>query len=315
MANPFGVGDNLDLRLQLTSASRTVFGRASYEMPVGGVGTRLGIGFSSLAYSLGAPFTELGAEGFARVFDASVLHPIRRTRTSTLLGTLQLQRKWVEDRYESVGFTAPRDITNLVGGVAWEHRDAWLGGGYVNAGATLTAGNVSIGSQEARDLDSGTGGRSVEGSFTKLNYTLSRLQALGGSWTLFGSLGGQLASKNLDNAERMGLGGPRAVRAYSTGSLVADEGTIATAELRYSVNPEVTLSVFYDSGWGKVNRDPIQSVLDNNIRIGGYGLGFFWGKPRNFQVQGSVAWRDTDPIPGDTTDKTPRVYVQGVKFF
>ena len=315
IANPFGRGDNLDVRALVTSASHTVFGRISYETPIGGNGTRVGVGFSSLAYSLGAPFNELGAEGYARVLDASVLHPFRRTRTSTLLGMLQVQRKWVEDRYDAIGFTAPRDILDLVGGVTYDHRDQWLGGGFVNLGATLTLGNVDVGSTEARDLDSGPAGRNTEGSFTKLNFTLSRLQAVSGNWTLFGALAGQMASKNLDNAERMGLGGPRAVRAYSTGSLVADEGLVATAEVRYSLNPDLTLSLFYDHGWSRVNRDPIQSVTDNSPSIGGYGIGFFWGKARNFQIQGSVAWRSTDPIPGDTTEHTPMVYVQGVKFF
>ncbi len=315
VANPFGRGDNLDVRALITSATRTLFGRASYELPVGANGTRLGMGLSSLGYALGAPFNELGAEGYARVLDGSVQHPFLRSRTTTLLGSLLIQRKWVEDRYEAVDYSAKRDILGVLGGLTVDHRDQFLGGGYSNAGVTLMLGSLDIASGLARDVDLGAGGRGTDGSFAKLNYSVTRLQALAGKFNLFGGLIGQFASKNLDNAERFGLGGPRGVRAYSSGALVADEGVIATAELRYSVTPELTLSGFYDAGWGRINRDPIDLVVDNRQTIRGYGLGLFWGKARSFQLQASLAWRDTPPVPGDTTDRSPRLYVQGVKFF
>lgn len=315
MANPFNRGDNLDVRGLVTSATRTLFGRASYETPVGAEGTRFGVGLSSLGYSLGAPFNELGAEGYARVFDLSMQHPLLRTRATTLLGSALIQRKWVEDRYTAVDYSAKRNIADLVGGLTIDHRDRLFGGGFTNAGLSVTLGTVDIVSQQARDLDASAGGRGTDGSFVKLNYSVTRLQALAGKFNLFGGLVGQLSNKNLDNAERFALGGPRGVRAYSSGALVADEGLIATLELRYSATPELTLSGFYDAGWARINHDPIDAITDNRPSIRGYGLGVFWGKARSFQIQASLAWRDSPAVPGDTMDRSPMVFAQGVKFF
>lgn len=315
LASPFGLGDNLDARAQVTSANRTDFGRLSYERPIGVDGMRAGIGFSSLGYALGGEFAALEAEGYARVLDFSLFAPIRRSRSETLVVSAALQRKWVEDRYAAVEFTSTRNLFNLVGGLALERRDRWFGGGYVNASVMLTAGHVDIASQAARELDQGANGRRTEGSFTKLNYSLSRLQALMPKWTLFGAVVGQMASSNLDNAERFGIGGPRAVRAYSSGALVADQGAVASAELRYSVHPQVTLSLFYDAGRARINHDAIESVTANSRSLRGWGLGFFWGRPASFQVQGSLAWRISQPVPGDANDRRPRLYMQGVKYF
>ena len=82
-----------------------------------------------------------------------------------------------------------------------------------------------------------------------------------------------------------------------------------------TLTPTVTLSGFYDAGWARINRDPIDAIADNRVSIRGYGLGLFWGKARSYQFQASLAWRDTPPVPGDTSDKRPRVFAQGVMFF
>lgn len=318
VASPSGIGDNLDLRLQLTSAARTLFGRVGYERPLGFTGTRLGFGYSQLGYALGPPFAELGAEGYARVFDVTMLRPLLRSRGATLVGTLQLQRKWVSDRY--TGLTPElefqRDISSLVSSLAYDVRDQWLGGGFSSLSVSLALGNVGIANETARSSDSATdSGRGTRGSFAKLNFSANRLQSLSGPWLLFAGLSGQVASRNLDNAERFGLGGPRAVRAFAPGAVVGDEGLLGSVELRYSVTPEVTLSAFYDAGWARINHDPMASVPDNTRSLRGGGLGLYWGRAASFQFQGSVAWRNGGAPQGDAQPRVPAVYGQMVKFF
>ncbi len=313
-ASPMGLGDNIDLRAQVTSASRTLYGRASYELPVGARGTRFGIGLSRLNYELGDAFAALGAVGEATVLDASLQHPLRRTRSSTLIGTVSLQNKWVEDRFDAVDYRVPRKILNLVGGLNLERRDQLWGGGYINASANLTLGHVDIDSALAHQIDQSTLGRDTQGGFVKLGVAASRLQAIAPRWNLFTGVVGQLANRNLDVAERIAIGGPRAVRAFSSGALVGDQGAVATAEMRYAVNPEVTLSGFYDAGWARVNRFAIAGT-DNSESLRGYGFGIFWGRARSFSIQASVAWRDGAGIPTEANSRSPRVYLQAVGYF
>lgn len=316
VASPFGIGDNLDLRVMWAEANRTNFVRLGYELPVGGAGTRAGIGVANLNYDLGQPFAELGAEGYARVLDASIFHPFARRRSGTLIGTLSAQAKWLEDRFTAVeDFRNRRFVPTASASLAADRRDGFLGGGFMNANALVTLGRVDFQSDDGQRVDQGPGGRDTEGSFAKLGVSISRLQSVWQRLNLYAGAVGQVASKNLDNAERISLGGPRAVRAYSTGALIADQGAIATAELRYSVLPEVTLSAFYDVGWARINRNPVPSVPDNSQTLRGYGLGLFWGQAGNFLVQASIAWRVTPPALGDPDAGRTQFYVQGVKYF
>ncbi len=313
-ASPRGIGDNLDIRAQLTSAGRTLFGRVSYELPVADAGARFGVGISRLAYELGGEFAALGAQGTATVLDATLMDPLRRSRSSTVLGTLSLQHKWVEDRFDAVDYRVPRRILNLVGGSSLERRDQFMGGGYTSASAALTLGHVDISSAIARQVDQSPLGRDTAGMYMKLAVSASRLQALVPRWNLYTGLVGQLSNRNLDVAERIALGGPRAVRAYSPSAVVGDQGAVATAELRYALDPELTLSGFYDAGWSRINRfAPAGS--DNSARLRGYGLALFWGRARSFSLQASIAWRDTAAVATDLPSRSPRVYFQLVGYF
>lgn len=291
VASPFGIGDNLDLRMMIAESNRTNSVRLGYELPVGVAGTRAGVAVANLYYDLGQPFEVLGAKGYARVVDASVFHPFVRSRKMTLIGSLSGQANWLNDRLETFGFSNPRFIPTTSAGLTLDSRDNLLGGGFNNANALVTVGWVDFESQEGLTVDEVPGGRDTNGVFSKLVMSLSRLQAIRPRLNMYLGVVGQVASKNLDNLQRISLGGPRAVRAYSTGALVADEGLMATAELRYSVLPEVTLSAFYDAGWARINTNPIPAVPNNNWTLGGYGIGFFVGKAGNFLLQGSIAWR------------------------
>jgi hemolysin activation/secretion protein len=315
VASPFGIGDNLDLRAMVAEDNRTNFVRLGYELPVNAAGTRAGAAFANLTYDLGEPFAPLGSEGYARVVDASVFHPLTRSRSATLIGTVSGQANWLNDRLTTFNFSNPRFIPTASTSLTADTRDSLLGGGFNNASAMFTVGWVDFESNEGLRVDEVPGGRDTNGFFSKFSASLSRLQAIWPRFNLYVGVVGQVASTNLDNLQRISIGGPRAVRAYSTGALVADEGAIATAEFRYSILPEVTLSAFYDAGWARINTNPIPAVPDNSWTLGGYGLGLFWGRAGNFLIQGSLAWRATRPALGDPSAGSTQFFVQGVKYF
>lgn len=306
--SPLRLGDNLDARLQFGSGGGLSYGRLGYELPVGGEGTRLGAAYSRLDYELGKDFADLDRSGRADVVELTMTHPLIRSRARNLFGKIGWQQKWLDDRLP--GPDSGKRIRSLNVGLAYEQRDSLLGGGYTSASLTGFFGELHFDSQLLRDQDD----LRTEGRFEHWNYTLSRLNALAGKLNLFVGITGQFSDKNLDSAEKVALGGPRAVRAYAPSEATVDEGHVANLELRYSILPELSVQGFYDWGWGRINRRPAAGAADNQISLRGFGLGAYWGAPNGLALRSSVAWRAT-ARGGADADRVPRLYIQLTKSF
>lgn len=309
--SPLRLGDNLDARIQLGSGGGLSYGRLGYELPLGGEGTRIGAAYSRLDYELGKDFANLDASGQADVFELTLTHPLIRARSRNLFGKIGWQEKWLEDRQGAFSRNDGKRIRSINVGLAYEQRDRLLGGGYTSANLTAFFGDLRFNSERQHTEDASL---KTEGHFEHWNYTVSRLNALAGKMNLFFGITGQFTDKNLDGAEKIALGGPRAVRAYAPSEATVDEGHVANLELRYSLLPEVSLQGFYDWGWGRINRRPLAGGVKNDISLRGYGLGAYWGGANGFALRTSLAWRAT-PRGSADADRVPRLYVQLTKFF
>ena len=89
--------------------------------------------------------------------------------------------------------------------------------------------------------------------FTKLQATLSRLQALPAQFSLLAAFSGQYAGSPLLSSEEFGYGGQNFGRAYDPSELTGDHGAAASAELRYDglhFSEAIFLQpyLFYDAG-------------------------------------------------------------------
>ncbi len=314
--SPFGIGDNLDARVMVSNGNALQFGRVSYEAPIGTNGLRAGVGAARVSYELGGEFEELGAQGKANVFDVSLNYPLIRQRQHNLFLRLSADTKDLTDNMDAVEFSAKKRVRGFGLGWTWERRDQVLGGGYWASSGTLYHGSLSIRDGQSLQLDQGEAGRRTEGGFNKLTFQLSRLQAVVSNHSLYVSLGGQWASKNLDPSEKLALGGARAVRAYASSEALVDEGLIGVVEWRWSFNNEFTPFVFYDAARGKHARRPTLYDTDNSISLRGYGVGLSWSRPGNFSINATLAWRDgTRPGQTDGGGRNPRLYVQAQKSF
>ena len=315
--SPFGIGDNLDMRLMVSNSNALQFGRVAYEAPIGTSGLRAGIGLARVNYELGGEFAELGAQGRADVLDFSLNYPLIRQRQQNLFLRLGADVKNLTDEMNAVDFASKKRVHGLGLGWAWERRDEVLGGGYWASSGTLYRGDLSIRDEQSRAFDQSVAGHRTEGGYTKLSFQISRLQAIVPNHSLYVALGGQWASKNLDASEKLSLGGARAVRAYPSGELLVDEGAIGTVEWRWSLNSELTPFVFYDAARGKIVRNP--SPFDtgpNRHSLRGFGIGISWARPGNFAINATLAWRDgTRPAQTDGGGRNPRLYVQAQKVF
>ena len=316
--SPFGRGDNLDLRLLNAFGKGLTFGRGSYELPLGGAGLRASLAYAHVQYELGKDFAALGAYGSADVAELALTYPLLRSRARNLFGKASLEFKRLNDHIGATATVSLKHVQNLNAGVVYEGRDSWMNGGYVSAGLTGYVGNLDIRSPADRLLDQDDFGRHTHGHFARASYQLSRMQYLSTNVSVYLALAGQWANKDLDSADKIAGGGPRAIRAFSGSTAIGDEAQIVNAEWRWSANPDTSLSVFYDIGRVRLNHSPMAGE-DNDRILSGYGLGVY-RTVGGAALRASLAWplRNTGALSGaagSNGERSPRAYAQVVKMF
>ena len=207
-----GIGDVASVRA-FTSADGLNYGRLAYQGQAGLL--RLGGAYTYMDYKLGKEFAVLEAKGTAKIASAYGSYPLIRSRSSNLYAQVSYDDKTFQDRTESTGSVNDKTARVWMLNLNGDAKDGWGGGGFSNYSLTYTTGKIDIETPVARLIDSLT--VKSNGHFNKLAFNAARLQSLGGETSLFGTLSGQAASKNLDVSEKMGIGGVGGVRAYPGG--------------------------------------------------------------------------------------------------
>ena len=317
LLNPTGHGDVFSLRV--LGASGLAYGRASYETQVGQ--GRVGVAYTALAYRLQREFAGQG-HGTAEVASIYGTYPLIRSRNTNLYALVEFDYKTFEDKLDAA--LPPNNVTNkragvFVAGLFGDHRDRFGGGGYTTYSLFGSFGDLDIRTQFLRDIDAITA--RTNGSYGKLAFQVTRLQTLGGPFSLYAALRGQVASKNLDISEKMELGGMYAVRAYPEGEAYGDEGYVATLEARMllpqfyeSQTGRMNLIGFVDTGTVTINKNP-WAAGQNNRTLSAAGVGLTWEDYNNFTVRAYYARKLGDNVATSAPDKNGRFWIQGVKYF
>ncbi len=310
-----GQGDVLSLR-GLTARGLN-YGRISYEMQAGQ--GRVGVAYTALDYRLGREFASLRARGTAQIASVYGSYPIIRSRSNNLFALVGFDAKKFQDRVDSTGGVTDRKIGVFLASLYGDHRDRLGGGGFMSYSLGVSSGVLDIETPAARTIDDATA--RTNGHYSKIAFHVLRLQNLGGPFTLYGSLRGQFASKNLDISEKMELGGVYAVRAYPEGEAYADEGYVATAELRMLLPKfaermpgQMYLVGFVDTGSVTINKNPW--VAGQNSRtLSAAGIGLTWADYNNFAVKAYWAHKLGNAVATSAPDAKSRFWIQGVKYF
>lgn len=313
-ASPTGVGDNLDLNALFSNGNGVNYGRVAYDRPLNGDGLRAGVGFSRVEYDLGGAFSELGATGTAYVTEALLSWPLLRQRSQNLLLRTRIEQRRLTDRFDTFDFESRKEIYGIGQGWGWERRDNWLGGGYWSSNGELYYGHLRLKDDVVEELDSGPFGLHTAGDFFKLSGSLARLQGVTSTQSLYFSVGGQMASRNLDSSEKLALGGAHAVRGYATSEVLVDDGMLSTVEWRWSASELLTPYLFYDFGRGRQLHDAPVAV-ENWQTLSATGIGLVIAKPADFLINMSLAWGLNGPGITDGGDRQPRFFVELQKWF
>ncbi len=322
--NLSGRGDVVSFSGQLSDQPGSHLIRASYSLPVGGLGTRLGISTARLNYALGKQFAVLGATGKAEVLGMNLSQPLLRGRNTNLYAQASFDEKRLQDQTANPVLKSEREIVSTRLGLAGNFIDNVMGTTALNAYAiNTTFGNLKLDMADTL-LDEGLGGLRTAGLFNKFNFEYQRTQYFGRAASLHFTLQTQLTSKNLNSAEKMALGGPSGVRAYPVGEGIGDSGTMFSLEYRYQLPPSVSvmseplsLLTFYDYGHIRFNQNgPAVPGAVNTATLGAVGVGAILGRAGNFLIKTHLAWRTTQALPstGDA-DRSPRAWLLGQTWF
>lgn len=313
--NPTGRGDLLSLRA-LASTSGLAYGRAAYQTLVGN--STVGAAFSHINYALGREFKALDADGSADVASLFASHPLVRSRDTNLNLLGGVDAKFFKDRVGATSTVNRRraKVANL--GLGGNHRDHVGGGGSTQFSLAATLGDLDIRNSADRAIDRSTA--RTNGGYGKLQAGVARLQRVTESLSLYAALRGQLASKNLDSAEKMQLGGAYGVRSYPEGEGYGDEGYVATAEARLQlpglipVPGAFQLFGFVDAGAVRFARNP-WFTGPNVAHRSGIGAGLAWTSPSDFLVKATYAHKLGDQDVASEPDRDGRFWFQLAKRF
>ncbi|MDP1958530.1 POTRA domain-containing protein [Hydrogenophaga sp.] len=312
--DPFslGLGDVLSLS-GLSSGGGLNYGRVAYEALFNQYGTRVGGSYSALHYSLGGKFADANAQGNAQVASLWAKHPIIRSSDLNLYGQVKLEYLQLNDHQTMI--KTDRHLTDAVFNITGDTRDTLLTGGVNTWDVGVTAGSVAFYDLDARLYDSKHA--NTNGSFAKINLSLSRLQSLSSNNALYVSLAAQAAGNNLDTSQKMTLGGPYTVRAYDTSSVSGDSGYLLSAELRHDFgdifNGRVHVLGFVDSAQVTINKST-WGVTDNSASLSGVGMGLNWAGKNNLNANAYIA-TSVGAKPSQVLNNTTRAWLEVGKRF
>ena len=282
--DPMQHGDMLSLA-GLTSGSGMNYGRVAYDTMLDGRGTHLGGSLSALHYILGDSFSTLGGHGTAQVGSLWLKQTLMRRRDANLYAQVQYDHKGLSDRLDVAGIKDDRHLDNETVSVFGDARRA---GGITIWSVGLTTGRVGFDNMAAQLTDTAT--TQTQGTFSKWNASISDLQSLTPNNALYLAMSGQWATKDLDTAEKMTLGGPYTVRAYDMGIIAGDTGYLGTAELRHDLGGPWQGVLFIDSAHVTVNQNPWVAGV-NDATLTGAGAGINWLGPKQWSAKAYVAAR------------------------
>lgn len=285
------------------------YGRIALEVPSGYNGLRAGLNASFLTYDVvNSPDETNDADihGRSSSVGLEISYPLVRERQQNLYlaGGFDHKRFFTRD-VSQVSSDYQSNAWRL--GLSGNHFDGFAGGGVVTASAQLVRGRLTN-LQAHGQIDS------IDRSYHKLLYGVSRQQNLWPNHWIRLSLSGQHATQVLDSSERFYIGGANSVRAYPTSEHGGDRGQVFTAEWLWQALPDVRITVFTDQG--RVVQLAQPSIPRDSLHLRGYGLSVVWQGPGGLSTQATWARRLGDnPRPtlegtdGDGTLRLNRFWV------
>lgn len=281
------VGDELSVTA-LYSEEDLWLGRVAYSLPIGYQGLRGDVAHARTEYNLRAPFS--GFTGTADTTRLGLSYPLIRQQQTNLTASIGSEYTELNDRFQGVSYQKRYGHSWPVA-LQFDHRDSLGNGGVTFGEVRVQSGQINNQANEQ-----------VDGSYTKANARLSRIQNLGHGFSLMASGDMQWADSSLDSSEGMSLGGARGVRAYPQGETSGSRAWLTQLEVRYQVTAELAPYVFYDHGARLSFADEPSETLAG----GGVGVRY---TQDNWSIDTAVATQTTGDAASQDEQRDPRFWL------
>jgi hemolysin activation/secretion protein len=299
--NPGTFGDQLSASNIKSSGSD--YSVASYSVPLNSDGLRASVTASYLDFEnvgeFAFPKNEAASFGRSKTIGMNLSYPLLRSPGANANFSAGADRKmYINKAVQSGEATSDYRIDNMIFSLSGNRFDGWAGGGVNTGSATLTKGHLLVGSQTP-DYAANT-----PKTFTKINLSGSRNQQLVPDQTVLSiSVSGQIASVDLDSAEKFYLGGPNGIRAYPGSQAGGSQGAMINIEIQQQLEDKFVGSVFFDAGFVEQFRNKATYVAskgvtptnigtnaNNSYSLRGIGLGLKRAD-QDFVFSTSIAWK------------------------
>ena len=282
--NYFGLGESYALTFAGTEKKMWT-GSLTASIPVFDDGLRLTGGFTRQQYTINA-ITRLA--GVSNTAQLGLIYPITRGLDSNVwVGGSYLHSRTTTSfvDFDNVSSHSTLDALRFSMQANNGDRAQQLRSNIWSADAALTVGHRSSSSPA---IDAAVHRKANYGKFTVSGFGTYGLNR-SGDFFVSGRANGQYASTNLDPSEKLGVGGPNAVRAYRADEGSFDEGAIFSLGIHKRVpivaGNQLQFGMFTDFAIGRVNHQPWANWASSYVRIpgisnrrilSGYGLGVDW---------------------------------------
>ena len=203
--------------------------QAGYSLPVGSNGTEVTVRGYAGHSRAGAELRNRDLEGLSTEVEASVSHPIVRSRAASLWGTATLTVR--DSRLDRQGERIRDD--RIVSATASLYGVARVAGGRARVRLSYVQGFDWLNATPRGDPLASR--RDAGGGFSRAELWAEYERRLGGGFSMELQVAGQIASRPLLASEEMGLGGRQFLRAWDYRELSGDQGAAGSAELRYDL--------------------------------------------------------------------------------
>jgi hemolysin activation/secretion protein len=315
--NLAGRGDQLFVQGLASQDSGQQSSQVGYALPVHASGTRLGASVAAVRYRVIAPELKvLQANGNAGTFQLQADQPLVRSIDYALGARVVLSHKRLNDRIDAVGTRDDRHINAVQAALRGDWRPRGALGIATNWSLAVESGQLRFDDAVAKAADAVQ--LRTAGNYQRINLDASHEQALSADVSLRLRLAAQAASKNLDAANRVVLGGANSLRPYGDRATSADEAVLVGLTVRWRVPntalPGLATVAFADYGRGRASRKPDPLAGDNRIQAATLGLGAEMPLPQQMNLRLSVARQKVSPGT-DTTPWTNRGWMEWITSF
>lgn len=301
-----------ELKVHAIHSRGSDWGYLEASVPVAHRGLRVGLNGSWMHYRLLAPeFVALQAKGKSESMGADIIFPLQRSPKSNINFKFSGSQAYFHNQ-ASGSVTTHYAIKRYILGLQAETQDSVGYQGVNQASITLTRGLVDLTGSPNQAADAETA--RTAGWFTKMCYEVSREQYFSEKWSVFLTGYVQQATKNLDSAEKLYLGGNSGMRAYAINVVSGAAGENLNAELRWRAHRNLLVQVFYDWAHLQVNRyHYTDAASPNHYHLQGAGLSIGWNHPSGIGMKAIFAHRVGDGT--NTLSSRDRVWVNvGAQF-